>query len=470
MASITIRNLDEAAKQRLRELAARNGRSMEEEARHLLGGGAPRASGAVIPSSEVAFRQPPRRGGSAGRERSVLLVITGGVAAYKSLDLIRRLRERSIAVRCVMTEAAKQFVGEMAVGAISGGQVFSRLWDRAAEHDIGHIRLAREAGLIIVAPATADFIARMAHGLADELASATVLAADSPILLAPAMNPAMWRHPATQRNLALLRADGVCLIGPEHGEMAETGETGPGRMSEPPAIADTVELLLGAERGPLAGLTAIVTSGPTHEPIDPVRYIANRSSGKQGHAIAAALFRAGAQVTLISGPVTLADPPGVETRHVETAREMAQAVETALPADIAVMVAAVADWRSTAMAGEKMKKTRGDGPPALELVENPDILRAVANHRIRPRLVIGFAAETQHLEEHAQDKRRRKNADWIVANDVSAQSGIMGGDRNRVHLISVSGSEEWPEMAKEEVASMLVGRIAEWFRANSARA
>lgn len=461
MASITIRNLDEATKQALRERAARNGRSMEEEARILLGSGVePAPAARAVAGFEAAMPFP-----ASGKR--VLLVITGGIAAYKSLDLIRRLRERGVEVRCVMTEAAEQFVTPMAVGAISGGQVFTRLWDRAAEHDIGHIRLARDCDLVVVAPATADFLAKMAHGLANDLASAIMLATDRPVLCAPAMNPVMWSSRATQRNLALLREDGAHFIGPNSGEMAESGEAGRGRMAEPMEIVERIGSMLDTGRKPLAGARIVVTSGPTHEPIDPVRYIANRSSGKQGHAIAAALARLGAQVVLVSGPVSIPDPRGVETVHVETARQMQAAVEAALPADVAVMVAAVADWRTVSAAGQKMKKEGGGGPPVLELTENPDILKGVGHHSRRPRLVIGFAAETHDLEKHARGKLERKRADWIVANDVSPETGVMGGDRNTVRIVSRDGVESWPDLPKDEVARRIAARIADWYRDNT---
>lgn len=474
MASLTIRNLDEPVKQALRERAARNGRSMEEEARLLLakidqspgeGDGTPalQAETASAGLDEHGLDYP-------GAGKSVLLIITGGIAAYKSLDLIRRFRERGVHLRCVMTKAATQFVTEMAAGALVGGAIYTDLWDRAQEHDIGHIRLAREAELIVIAPATADFLAKMANGLADDLASAILLAADCPVLIAPAMNPLMWNNPATRRNVERLKSDGVHRIGPGAGEMAESGEAGVGRMSEPLEIVAAAGAILDTGPKPLKGRKAIVTSGPTHEPIDPVRYIANRSSGKQGHLIAAALARAGAQVRLVSGPVYLPDPAGVETVHVETARQMAQMVEKALPADIAVMVAAVADWRSVAQAEEKMKKQDGKGPDVLELTENPDILKTVGHHSNRPLLVIGFAAETEHLEKHAKAKLQRKNADWIVANDVSPEGGVMGGDKNRVQLVSSRKVEEWPQMQKSEVAARLVDRIVDWFATHSASA
>ncbi|WP_371347285.1 bifunctional phosphopantothenoylcysteine decarboxylase/phosphopantothenate--cysteine ligase CoaBC [Ancylobacter sp. IITR112] len=393
----------------------------------------------------------------------ILLIIGGGIAAYKSLDLIRRLKERGAAVRVVMTSAAQHFITPLAAGALSHDTVFTELFDREAEQDVGHIRLSREADLVLVAPATADLMAKMAHGLADDLASAVLLANTRPVLLAPAMNPAMWANPATRRNAAQLAADGVRFVGPNAGAMAERGEDGPGRMAEPLEIADAAARLLAGE-GPLTGRHVLVTSGPTHEPIDPVRYIANRSSGKQGHAIAAAAARAGARVTLVSGPVNLPDPFGVDVRRVESAREMLAAVEAALPADIAIFAAAVADWRAASEAGEKMKKDGGALPP-LALIENPDILATIAHRgEGRPRLVIGFAAETQNVVAYAQAKRARKGCDWILANDVSARSGIaggvMGGDSNAVHLITAAGVEAWPTASKGAVAERLVARIA----------
>ncbi|MGX7705283.1 bifunctional phosphopantothenoylcysteine decarboxylase/phosphopantothenate--cysteine ligase CoaBC [Methylobacterium sp. Gmos1] len=394
--------------------------------------------------------------------RRILLVIGGGIAAYKSLDLIRRLRERGASVRCVLTKGAQEFVTPLAAASLSGQRAHTDLFDRADEADIGHIKLARDADAVVVAPATANTLARMAGGHAPDLASTVLLATTLPILIAPAMNVRMWLHPATQRNLALLKGDGVAVVGPNVGRMAEA-EIGPGRMAEPDEIADAVETLLGArpEDRPLAGRHLLVTSGPTHEPVDPVRYLANRSSGKQGHAIAAAAAAAGARVTLVSGPVTLPDPPGVTVRRVETAREMLAAVEAALPADIAVFAAAVADWRPAAFGEEKIKKGP-DGPPPLALTENPDILATVARRREgRPPLVVGFAAETTDVIAHARAKIARKGCDLIVANDVSTATGVMGGDRNAVHLIGRDGSlETWPDLPKDEVARRLVARLA----------
>lgn len=392
--------------------------------------------------------------------KRVLLIISGGIAAYKSLDLIRRLRERGASVRPIMTASAQEFMTPLAVGALSASHVYLDLFSREDEQDVGHIRLARECDLILVAPATANLMAKMAQGLADDLASTVLLAADRPVLIAPAMNPKMWAHPATQRNVATLKQDGIELIGPRAGEMAESGESGVGRMAEPLEIVAAVEALLGDSAKPLKGRTAIVTSGPTHEPIDPVRYIANRSSGKQGHAIAAALARLGAEVTLVSGPVNIADPLGVKTIHVERAEEMRDAVISLLPADIAVMVAAVADWRVATSAEQKIKKQPGDAPPVLMLTENPDILKTVGHHANRPKLVIGFAAETQNVEDNGRTKLARKGADLIVANDVSPETGIMGGERNRVKLITRDGIEDWPDMDKNSVAEQLANKIA----------
>jgi phosphopantothenoylcysteine decarboxylase / phosphopantothenate---cysteine ligase len=399
-------------------------------------------------------------------DRRILLIVSGGIAAYKSLDLIRRLRERGASVRAVMTAAAREFVTPLAVGALTADRVFTDLFDRDDEHDVGHIRLSREADLVLVAPATADLMARLAHGLANDLASAVLLATDKPVLMAPAMNPRMWSHPATRRNRDRLEGDGVRFVGPNRGEMAESGEAGEGRMAEPLEIVEAAERLLAGRSGPLSGRRIVVTSGPTHEPIDPVRYIANRSSGKQGHALAAALARLGADVRLVSGPVSIADPAGVSVTHVETARQMHDAVAALLPADAAVMVAAVADWRAAETSDAKIKKRPGAVAPSLEMVENPDILASVGHHQNRPWLVVGFAAETDDLVANATAKLARKGADIIVANDVSHGSGIgpkgvMGGDRNRVRIVTRGGIEEWPELSKEEVAERLAALIAQ---------
>lgn len=481
MASITIRNLDDEVKELLRQLAAQNNLSMEEQARLMIRAAVDGQVGSSgrIEQIEAALRaltvsadqSPPVSVKSSGKQsgslaaKRILLIIGGGIAAYKVLDLIRRLRERGAAVRPVMTAAAQEFITPLSVGALAADHVFTDLFDRKDEHDIGHIRLSREADLIVVAPATADLMAKLANGLANDLASTVLLAANKPVLMAPAMNPRMWGHPATRRNRAALEKDGVRFAGPARGEMAESGEAGEGRMAEPLEIVAVIEQMLDASPKPLAGRKIIVTSGPTHEPIDPVRYIANRSSGKQGHAIAAALARLGADVRLVSGPVTIADPAGVKTIHVESAREMQAAVEQLLPADAAVFVAAVADWRTANSAGEKIKKVAGEGPPALQMVDNPDILAGVGHHQKRPFLVVGFAAETQNIQHNAEAKLNKKGADFIVANDVShdsgiGSSGVMGGDRNSVRIVSRSGVEAWPEMTKAEVAERLAALIA----------
>ncbi len=395
--------------------------------------------------------------------KHILIVIGAGIAAYKVLELIRRLKDGGAIVRAVMSRSAQYFVTPLSVAAITGEKVFDDLFDSDDENEIGHINLSRRADLIVVAPATADLLAKMAHGLADDLASAVLLASDKPVLAAPAMNPRMWSNAATKRNVAQLAADGISFVGPEEGEMAEAGEAGWGRMAEPAAILAAIDAHFANPSGPLAGRRALVTSGPTHEPIDPVRYIANRSSGRQGHAIAAALAAAGADVTLVSGPVEIAAPAGVKTISVQTAHEMLTAVGQALPVDIAVLAAAVADWHVEAGA-QKIKKSEA-GPPALTLVENPDILAGLAKHRQRPGLLIGFAAETQDLLANAEAKLARKGCDWIVANDVSPATGIMGGERNRVHLVTAEGTEDWPDLSKAEVASRLVARIAKHLEA-----
>jgi phosphopantothenoylcysteine decarboxylase/phosphopantothenate--cysteine ligase len=393
-------------------------------------------------------------------DKRILLVIGGGIAAYKALDMIRRLRERGASVRCVMTAAARQFVTPLSVGTLSADRVFTELFDRDDEHDVGHIRLSREADLVVVAPATANLMAKLANGLADDLASAVLLATDKPVLMAPAMNPRMWEHAATRRNRATLKADGIAFVGPNRGEMAESGEAGDGRMAEPLEIVAATEAMLLPNTMPLKGRRIVVTSGPTHEPIDPVRYIANRSSGKQGHAIAAALAKLGADVQLVSGPVTIPDPAGVMTTKVESARQMRDAVESLLPADAAVFAAAVADWRTESEAGEKIKKQAGADAPTLKMVENPDILAGIGHHARRPFLVVGFAAETQDLIANAQAKLRRKGADIIVANDVGG-TGVMGGDHNRVSIVTAEGVQEWPQMGKDAVAARLADLIAE---------
>jgi len=403
--------------------------------------------------------------------KRVLLIIAGGIAAYKSLELIRRLRERGAGVRCILTRAGAEFVTPLAVASLSGEKVFGDLFSLTDEAEMGHIRLSREADLVVVAPATADLIAKMAHGLADDLASTALLATDKPVLIAPAMNPEMWSHPATRRNLAQLDADGIRRVGPNPGDMA-CGETGVGRMAEPDQILAAIGALLTPAARPLAGVRALVTSGPTVEAIDPVRFIANRSSGKQGHAIAAALAAAGAEVTLISGPVHEPDPPEVTVVRVEAAEAMLAACRAALPVDVAVCAAAVADWRVAAPAGRKLKKHAGSAPPTLVLAENPDILKSLARPGPgRPALVIGFAAETEDLERNARRKLTAKGCDWIVANDVSMEQGTFGGVYNAVKLVRADAEvEAWPKLSKAEVATRLAVRIAEHLRAASAAA
>lgn len=396
--------------------------------------------------------------------KRIVLIISGGIAAFKSLELIRRLKERGASVRCVLTAGGAQFVTPLSVAALSEEKVYQDVFSLTDEAEMGHIRLSREADLLVVAPATADIMAKMATGQANDLATTVLLATDKPVLVAPAMNVRMWQHPATQRNAATLMADGIGFIGPADGDMA-CGEVGSGRMSEAVQIADAIEAFLfanaSAAKGPLNGRRALVTSGPTHEPIDPVRYIANRSSGKQGHAIAAALAELGAETVLISGPTNQPDPAGLTVVHVESARQMLDACREALPADIAVCAAAVADWRVDSAAQRKLKKDGSGQPPALHLVENPDILSTLGHMKAgRPELLIGFAAETNDVIAHAQAKLKRKNCDWIVANDVSPQTGVMGGDSNTVHLISTAGTESWPTMGKDAVAGQLAARIA----------
>ena len=391
--------------------------------------------------------------------KRVLLIVAGGIAAFKVHELIRLLRGQDCGVTCVMTEAARQFVTPLSLQALSESKVFSDLFSLTDESEMGHIQLSRSADLLVVAPATADLLARMAAGLANDLAATVLLATDKPVLVAPAMNVRMWQHAATQANMALLQARGVHVVGPDQGAMA-CHEYGPGRMSEPASILMAILALLEAPK-PLTGKHAIVTSGPTHEPIDPVRYIANRSSGKQGHAIAAALAVLGARVTLISGPVSVPDPLGVHVRHVETAQEMLDVALAALPADIAVCAAAVADWRVANAAEGKIKKRQGGMAPVLDLVPNPDILAALsAAGPLRPRLVVGFAAETDDLLANAAAKLARKGCDWIIANDVSPATGIMGGEENAVHLITAAGAEDWPRLPKRRVAELIAARLA----------
>jgi phosphopantothenoylcysteine decarboxylase / phosphopantothenate---cysteine ligase len=391
----------------------------------------------------------------------ILLIIGGGIAAYKVLELIRRGRERGLAFRAILTRGGAEFITPLSVASLAEEKVYTDLFSLTDEAEMGHIRLSREADLVVVAPATADLLAKMANGNADDLASTALLATDKPVLVAPAMNPMMWSHAATRRNVERLRADGIAFVGPDAGDMA-CGETGAGRMAEPMAILEAILGRLDDASRPLAGRRAVVTSGPTHEAIDPVRYIANRSSGRQGHAIAAALAKAGAAVTLVTGPVTIPNPDGVTVRRVESAREMLAAVEAALPVDIAVCAAAVADWRPAAIAGAKLKKGKG-APAAIELALNPDILMTLGHlGDRRPRLVVGFAAETDDLLENAAKKLAKKGSDWILANDVGAESGVFGGERNTVHLVRAGVEPEaWPEMSKAEVAERLVRRIAE---------
>ncbi|MDA9547379.1 bifunctional phosphopantothenoylcysteine decarboxylase/phosphopantothenate synthase [Bradyrhizobium sp. CCBAU 45321] len=468
MASLTIRKLDDAVKTYLRLRSAKNHRSVEEEVRVILRELIEGREEPLTPFAVPSAAPTPQRSGAVP-EASVTLIIGGGIAAYKSLDLIRRLKERRIEVRCVLTKAAQQFVTPLAASALSHERVYTDLFDPQSEFDAGHIRLARDCDLIVVAPATADLMAKMANGHADDLASAILLATNRKVLLAPAMNPLMWSNAATRRNVAQLQRDGVVLIGPNAGEMAEAGEAGTGRMSEAIEIANAAERLLRPPTPkPLAGTRMLITAGPTHEAIDPVRYIANRSSGKQGFAIAAAAQAAGAEVVLVSGPVDLDDPPGVTVKHVESARQMLEQVKAALPTDVAIFAAAVADWRVANEGEQKLKKTAAGMPP-LQLVENPDILATISKLADnRPRLVIGFAAETEHLIDNAKAKFARKGCDWIVANDVSPATGVMGGDRNTVHLLSrKTGApdgeiavDSWPAMTKEQVAIELVAHIA----------
>ncbi|HAC49101.1 bifunctional phosphopantothenoylcysteine decarboxylase/phosphopantothenate synthase [Sulfitobacter sp. HI0082] len=389
--------------------------------------------------------------------KHILLIIGGGIAAYKSLDLIRRLRERGAKVTPVLTRAGEEFVTPLSVSALTGVKVFRDLFDLGDEAEMGHIQLSRAADLLVVAPATADLMAKMAQGAANDLASTLLLATDTPVLLAPAMNVRMWQHPATQRNIATLRGDGITMVGPNDGDMA-CGEFGPGRMAEPLEIVAAVEAQLG--NGPLKGKRILVTSGPTHEPIDPVRYIANRSSGAQGTAIARALRALGAEVTFVTGPAEVAPPEGVKVVPVQTAQEMMQAVDAALPADAAVFAAAVADWHVQGAGDRKLKKSK-DGLPSLTFAENPDILKTISQRSEgRPALVVGFAAETDDVLAHATAKRARKGCDWIVANDVSPATGIMGGRENAVTLITDAGAEDWPRMGKDAVAARLAERIA----------
>ncbi len=396
------------------------------------------------------------------KDKRVLIIIGGGIAAYKTLELIRRLRERGTHVRAIMTAAADQFVTPLSVSSLTGERVFSDLFDLTDEAEMGHIELSRSADLIVVAPATADLMAKMANGLANDLASTALLATDTPVMIAPAMNVRMWLNAATQRNLTTLGQDGVQIIGPNEGDMA-CGEYGPGRMAEPDEIVAAIEThFQSKQQGPLKGKRALITAGPTHEPIDPVRYLANRSSGKQGRAIAQACAALGADTVLVSGPTQLSDPDGVRTVRVETAQQMLSACEKELPTDIAICAAAVADWRVDGQANQKIKKG-AQGAPTLSFIENPDICATLAHHKQRPALVIGFAAETEMVIEHARTKRLKKGCDWIVANDVSPETGIMGGDKNEVHLLTENDIEHWPSMSKLSVGEKLANRIASHF-------
>ena len=398
--------------------------------------------------------------------KRVLLIVSGGIAAYKSLEVIRRLRERGIAVRCILTAGGAQFVTPLSLSAISGDKVYGELFSLTDEAEMGHIQLSRDADLLLVAPATADILARMAQGLANDLATTALLATDKPVMVAPSMNVRMWTHPATQANLASLKAHGTLFVGPNEGDMA-CGEYGPGRLAEPDEIVAAVERFFHSGSR-LEGVRALVTSGPTHEAIDPVRYIANRSSGKQGHAIAQALADLGADTTLVSGPTSLPDPERVRVKHVRSAEEMLAACLDSLPSDVAVCAAAVADWKVAAAANQKLKKGEG-APPSLTLTANPDILARLAQPGAqRPDLVIGFAAETEKVIEHATAKRERKGCDWILANDVSAESGTFGGDDNSIHLISADTNESWPRMSKRQVAACLAERVATHFESRRA--
>ncbi|MEN8194919.1 MAG: bifunctional phosphopantothenoylcysteine decarboxylase/phosphopantothenate--cysteine ligase CoaBC [Pseudomonadota bacterium] len=405
--------------------------------------------------------------------KRVLLIVAGGIAAYKALELIRRLREQGASVRCILTRGGAQFVTPLSLAALSGTKVYDDLFSLTGEAEMGHIELSRDADLLVVAPATADILAKMAAGMADDLATTALLATDKPVLVAPAMNVRMWEHAATRANVETLSSRGVLRVGPGAGDMA-CGEFGEGRMAEPAEILGAIESFFRGEAPavtpsagapgkarPLEGRKALVTSGPTHEAIDPVRYIANRSSGKQGHAIARALAGLGAETTLVSGPTDLADPAGISVIHVESAREMLDACQQALPVDVAVCAAAVSDWRTAEEAGQKLKKN-GGGPPTLALTENPDILKTLGEAgNLRPGLLIGFAAETEKVVEHAKAKRKKKGVDWILANDVSPSTGTFGGDANVIHLIDDAGIEDWPRMSKEEVAQRLAERISE---------
>ena len=393
--------------------------------------------------------------------KRILLIVGGGIAAYKTPELVRQLVKEGADVKCLLSKSGSEFVTALTLASVSGNKVYQNLFDLTDETEMGHIQLSRNADLVLVAPATADLMAKMAQGFANDLASTALLATDKPVMIAPAMNVRMWLHDATQRNLEILKNDGITIINPNEGDMA-CGETGPGRMAEPVEIMEAVAEAL-MPKGPLKGLKALITAGPTHEPIDPVRYIANRSSGKQGYAIAEAIAGLGAETLLVSGPVNLPDPEGVRVIRVETALEMAAACEEALPSQIAIMTAAVADWRTTESAQEKIKKNTDNTPPSLELTENPDILAGIVAHSLRPDLIVGFAAETEQVMDHARAKFTRKGCDWLMANNVSPDTRVMGGDFNTIHFLTQTSEESWEMLSKQDVALRLADKIADYF-------
>ncbi|MGB0192037.1 MAG: bifunctional phosphopantothenoylcysteine decarboxylase/phosphopantothenate--cysteine ligase CoaBC [Candidatus Micropelagos thuwalensis] len=393
--------------------------------------------------------------------KRILLIVGGGIAAYKTPELVRQLVKKGADVQCLLSKSGSEFVTALTLASVSGNKVYQNLFDLTDETEMGHIQLSRNADLVLVAPATADLMAKMAQGFANDLASTALLATDKPVMIAPAMNVRMWLHDATQRNLEILKNDGITIINPNEGDMA-CGETGPGRMAEPVEIMEAVAEAL-MPKGPLKGLKALITAGPTHEPIDPVRYIANRSSGKQGYAIAEAIAGLGAETLLVSGPVNLPDPEGVRVIRVETALEMAAACEEALPSQIAIMTAAVADWRTTESAQEKIKKNTDNTPPSLELTENPDILAGIVAHSLRPDLIVGFAAETEQVMDHARAKFTRKGCDWLMANNVSPDTRVMGGDFNTIHFLTQTSEESWEMLSKQDVALRLADKIADYF-------
>ena len=393
--------------------------------------------------------------------KRILLIVGGGIAAYKTPELVRQLVKEGADVKCLLSKSGSEFVTALTLASVSGNKVYQNLFDLTDETEMGHIQLSRNTDLVLVAPATADLMAKMAQGFANDLASTALLATDKPVMIAPAMNVRMWLHDATQRNLEILKNDGITIINPNEGDMA-CGETGPGRMAEPVEIMEAVAEAL-MPKGPLKGLKALITAGPTHEPIDPVRYIANRSSGKQGYAIAEAIAGLGAETLLVSGPVNLPDPEGVRVIRVETALEMAAACEEALPSQIAIMTAAVADWRTTESAQEKIKKNTDNTPPSLELTENPDILAGIVAHSLRPDLIVGFAAETEQVMDHARAKFTRKGCDWLMANNVSPDTRVMGGDFNTIHFLTQTSEESWEMLSKQDVALRLADKIADYF-------